>query len=42
MDAGASPKGDDVYFYDKISNQDLVIALFPVFLVLVFLLNLIA
>ena len=40
---GLPPKaGEPVYFYDKIANADLVIALVPVFLVFVFLLNLIA
>jgi len=42
IDTGAAPKGDEVYFYDKIENSDMVIALFPVFLVFIFLLNLIA
>ena len=40
---GLPPKaGEPVYFYDKIANSDLVIALVPVFLVFIFLLNLIA
>lgn len=42
-DSGLPPKaGEPVYFYDKIANSDLVIALVPVFLIFVFLLNLIA
>ena len=31
-----------IYFFDRIANFDLVLVLFPIFLVLVFLLNLIA
>ena len=34
--------GQDEYFFDRISNPDIAIALFPIFLVLVFVLNLIA
>ena len=43
FDAGGPAKpGETVYFYDKIANADLIYALVPVFLVFVFLLNLIA
>ena len=43
FDLGAPLKpGETGYFYDRIANGDLVIALVPVFLVLVFILNLIA
>ena len=34
--------GLDEYFFDRISNPDIAIALFPIFLVLVLVLNLIA
>ena len=34
--------GEQSFFYDKISNSDIVVALVPIFLVLVLLLNLIA
>ena len=43
LDTGSYGKpGEKVYFYDKIANYDLVIALVPIFLVLVLLLNFIA
>ena len=42
FDSGTVKPGENAYFYDKINNTDLVIALVPVFLILVFLLNLIA
>ena len=32
----------DEYFFDKIYNRDIAVALFPIFLILVFVLNLIA
>ena len=39
---GAKEEGKEDYFFDKISNGDIAVALFPIFLVLVFVLNLIA
>ena len=30
------------YFFDKVSNRDIAVALFPIFLVLVLILNIIA
>ena len=42
FDQVAIPKpGEHVFFYDKIANADLVIALVPVFLVLILIMNLI-